>query len=493
MENTSDLATENPDPTEPPEPPVPVTIVQASSILRWLQEGARSSVFLRPHWDELTASPRNLLRITVLLVLFAIIFDRLYIVGSANFYLPAIEHGWLIITIMAWSSYAICLNNAITTRSASSPTTVQLCSLLMVQMLFQGIVVGIIYTILIRGGWYEKIEYHDWSRWSLWGIVLGWTVFAQSVLIWRAGYASATVLRVAILIILAGAEVYSSYSNVNFWYPNETTSAKSNATLKLTQELMEAQPELLKAQLANIHPAVTSETHLYGITFAPYKDDVFKNESMMVADVMAQRFHAEGRIQQLVNNVSTAQTLPWATPLNLHRAINRMAEVMDKDKDVLFIHMTSHGASNGELAARFYPLEVQSLHPAELKTWLDEAGIKNRVISVSACFSGSWIEPLSNDDTLVMTAADADHTSYGCGSRSDLTFFGRAMYDEQLRNQTLSFEHAHQVARKVIDQREKEAGKEDGYSNPQIRVGTRIRAVLDELEKSLSKNVRPTQ
>jgi hypothetical protein len=103
-------------------------------------------------------------------------------------------------------------------------------------------------------------------------------------------------------------------------------------------------------------------------------------------------------------------------------------------------------------------------------------------VSISACYSGSWIEPLAGPGTLVMTAADADHTSYGCGSRSDLTFFGRAMYDEQMR-MTWSFEAAHAAARSVIARREVEAGKTDGYSNPQIRVGTGIREQLDQLER----------
>jgi hypothetical protein len=85
-----------------------------------------------------------------------------------------------------------------------------------------------------------------------------------------------------------------------------------------------------------------------------------------------------------------------------------------------------------------------------------------------------------------MTAADADHTSYGCGSRSELTFFGRAMYDEQLR-QTRSFEQAHAQARLVIDQREKDAGKTDGYSNPQIAMGQGMREHLTRLETQLAK------
>ena len=162
-----------------------------------------------------------------------------------------------------------------------------------------------------------------------------------------------------------------------------------------------------------------------------------------------------------------------------------MAQRMDRDNDILFIHLTSHGGADGHLAAEFFPLTVDELTPQVLRRWLDDAHVRNRVISISACFSGSWIAPLASDDTLVMTAADADHTSYGCGSKSTLTFFGQAMYDEQLRH-TWSFEQAHAASRKLIALREQEAGKTDGYSNPQIRVGSRIRERLKALEARLA-------
>jgi hypothetical protein len=84
-----------------------------------------------------------------------------------------------------------------------------------------------------------------------------------------------------------------------------------------------------------------------------------------------------------------------------------------------------------------------------------------------------------------MTAADAEHTSYGCGRLSELTFFGRAVYDEQLRRHTRSFEAAHAAARPLIEQREQQAGKTDGYSNPQIRAGSAIRARLALLQARL--------
>jgi len=162
-----------------------------------------------------------------------------------------------------------------------------------------------------------------------------------------------------------------------------------------------------------------------------------------------------------------------------------MAEVMDRDEDVLFIHLTSHGARDGELAADFWPLHVDAVTPQMLKQWLDEAGIRHRVISVSACYSGSWIEPLADSDSLVMTSADATHTSYGCGRGSELTYFGRAMFDEELRH-TESFEKAHAAARITIDRREREAGKSDGYSNPQIRMGNEMRDRLARMNTQLT-------
>lgn len=129
-------------------------------------------------------------------------------------------------------------------------------------------------------------------------------------------------------------------------------------------------------------------------------------------------------------------------------------------------------------------MSVEPIGPADLRRTLDEAGVRNRVIVISACYSGGWVGPLASGTTLVMTAADAHSTSYGCGRLSPLTFFGRALFDEQLRR-TRSFEQAFAAAVPVIRQREIEAGKADGFSNPQISVGEKIRPVLRDLERRL--------
>ncbi len=295
------------------------------------------------------------------------------------------------------------------------------------------------------------------------------------------------------VLLLAGVIVLAPLSQpLRYWYPDRPDGAdKGPEPLQLTQAMLEAQTQALTDTLAAVAPRRAGAIDLYAITFAPHaSEDVFLRESRLVASVMEQRFGAAGRSVQLINHRDTITQSPWATPLNLKRTIDRMAQQMDRDKDVLFIHLTSHGGHSGHLSAEFWPLAVDSLTPQALKAMLDGAGIRHRVISVSACFAGSWVEPLADPDTLVMTASDADHTSYGCGRKSPLTFFGRAMYDEQLRS-TWSFEVAHAEARRVIEQREKEAGKTDGYSNPQIRVGPAIREHLARFEAQRRAAAQP--
>ena len=58
------------------------------------------------------------------------------------------------------------------------------------------------------------------------------------------------------------------------------------------------------------------------------------------------------------------------------------------------------------------------------------------------------------------------------------------MFDEQLRK-THSFKAAFDQARIDIEKREAEAGKEGGFSDPQIYIGPDIVPVLKELETRL--------
>jgi hypothetical protein len=411
--------------------------------------------------------------------LLAALLQRLQIPGDAFFYPPALLTGWLFTAVLAW--IAVLLR----APQAGLPSALQAFCLLLAQWLWivavwGGLVVGLVHAGLEPGS-------PPW-QFVFWGGLLA-AGLLQWLLLARLAPGRPRVVALALLLLLL-AMAASSLTPWRLWYPARAAAAAGDepepVLLRLDQPTLEAQATLLPRQAATLLPQRPGVVDLYAVTFAPYAgEDVFKREGAMVSEVMAERFDAAGRQLQLVNHAQTAASLPWATPQNLQRAIEAAAARMDREEDVLFLHLTSHGARNGQLAAELWPLQVAPVTPQQLKRWLDDAGVRWRVISISACYSGSWIEPLAGHGTLVMTAADAEHTSYGCGRLSELTFFGRAVYDEQLRRHTRSFEAAHSAARPLIERREQEAGKTDGYSNPQMRAGAAIRERLARLQARL--------
>jgi hypothetical protein len=451
----------------------------------WWLQGIRTALLMRADWSGLRATPAITACLFLVPFVLGVGVGRLLITGPASFYWPTLlSSHWMGVVLLAWACWWL-VRAPRHDGDGSEPDAAALFAMLCAQGLPMLVALALLFVPMSRGGVYGSAGAGGWLAWGLWWLALGWLFLAQAVLLWRTGTRLAP--RLGALLVVAAVLVANQWLNrATYWYPAraETAEGEDDAPrFKLTQELVEQQSQLLQTQLQAIAPQRKGTIDVYTLTFAPdAEEEVFRRESAMVTDVMTTRFDSAGRALQLVSHHDDPAAFPWATPVNLQRAITRMAALMDRDEDVLFLHLTSHGARDGQLASSFWPLEVDSVTPAMLKGWLDAAGIRHRVISVSACFSGSWIAPLSDPDTLVMTAADADHTSYGCGRRSPLTFFGRAMYDEGMRT-TWSFEEAHAAARTRIEQREKEAGKTDGYSNPQIAVGERMRATLAALAK----------
>ncbi len=449
----------------------------------WWRQGARSAFLLRPRWAGLQTTPLLLLCLVAAPCLVVVLMQRLSIPGAASLEWRALLMGWLSTLLLLWICWLCVPRSHDPLDPTGAPSALGLFSMAMAQLFTIDLVAGAISVPLLRHNLFAVEGPGRIALWGLWLMLTAWPVVTISTLAWRAG-ARRGAPRVRVILALAGLLLLGPWLQAtNFWRASRPLQEDPGPEpLAITQELMEAQPRLLAEQLQALRPQRRGVVDVYAITFAPYaSEDVFKREGELVADVMQERFGSAGRTLRLVNHRDTAWERPWATPLNLQRAIRRAAALMDRDEDVLFIHLTSHGARGGPLVADLWPLEIDPVTPALLKGWLDEAGVRWRVISVSACYSGSWIAPLSGEETLVMTAADADHTSFGCGRLSPLTFFGRAMFDEQLR-QTWSFEQAHAAARVVIAQREQEAHKPGGFSNPQIQVGDKVRAKLAQLE-----------
>jgi Peptidase C13 family len=105
------------------------------------------------------------------------------------------------------------------------------------------------------------------------------------------------------------------------------------------------------------------------------------------------------------------------------------------------------------------------------------------VVVISACYSGGFIEPLRNENTLVISASAPDKNSFGCSNEAEWTYFGKAFFDEALRK-THSFVEALEIAKPLIATREKEQGHTP--SDPQMALGEEIKPKLVKLQRQLS-------
>ena len=190
------------------------------------------------------------------------------------------------------------------------------------------------------------------------------------------------------------------------------------------------------------------------------------------------RFGAAGRSIVLASSSDALEEFPIGSATNLARSLSRVGEAMNADEDVLFLLLSAHGDREHRLSAWQPPLELAPLTPTALARMLQDSGIKWRVIVVSACFAGGYLEPLRDDNTLVIAASAADRHSFGCETGRDSTYFGQAYFRTALEK-TRSFIDAFDISRKLVDEQEKKEGLQP--SQPQMWAGAAIAARLKQL------------
>jgi Peptidase C13 family len=226
---------------------------------------------------------------------------------------------------------------------------------------------------------------------------------------------------------------------------------------------------------------------LYFVGFGGDADqDVFLREVQSVRKLFDERFDTKERSVLLVNNLKTVTKLPLANSHNLLAGLDRMSGVMNVNEDVLFLFLTSHGTPD-VLSVNFKPLRMNDLTAKNLKFVLDRSRVKWRVIVVSACYSGSFVDDLKDENSLIITAARGDRVSFGCDHKNDWTNFGRAYFDQALRG-TFSFIDAFPRAAKTVGKWEKEQKLEP--SLPQMHIGAAIKPKLREIEARLRKRYK---
>jgi hypothetical protein len=267
----------------------------------------------------------------------------------------------------------------------------------------------------------------------------------------------------------------SDDSDDNDNWPNQAPSP---------EQVIYSQPGMVHQAISQLTPRVSDKTNLYLVAFAgDGGEDVFRNEAEYAAQLFTRRFGPTAHAVVLENNPSTLQSHPLANWSNLEDALDQLSHVMKPDEDILVLYMTSHGDEDHNLLVDMDPLPLDQIGAPDLAGILKKRPFKWKVVVVNACYSGGFVPDLRGPGTLVLTAARTDRSSFGCGSDSDITYFGKAWLVDAL-NKTDNFVDAFQFAKDDIADWEKD--QKLTPSEPQIDVGNGIAQQLAAWRKEVT-------
>ena len=198
--------------------------------------------------------------------------------------------------------------------------------------------------------------------------------------------------------------------------------------------------------------------------------NLFRTEANQAAAVLRAYYGRGGQVVVKANTPTTAVV----TSAALQAALHDVGAQMNREQDLLVLVLTSHGSPEG-IGIRT-GRHGEMLTPSQLHQYLQETGAANKVVIISACYSGIF-SSLADAHTLVITAADATHPSFGCSDKANMTFFGELFFNGSVPERatlTDAFAHARGQIKRLedelcTDQSRKAAGACN--SNPQISGG----------------------
>jgi hypothetical protein len=303
-----------------------------------------------------------------------------------------------------------------------------------------------------------------------------------SVRVIQAAYTAArakAVLVSTMLVIAAPFVLRSLDLDTRLWLTDDVDEQPADDNSGGEESLLYDQPARLVAAVEHMAPRQPNAANVFYLGFGgDGEQEIFKREELFAQQVLGEHFASDDRSVDLINDNDDRDSYPLATVSGLQQSLKLIASRMDLNRDVLVLMLTSHGSRDG-LAVVNGTLPLLQLSPNDLQHALDDSGIKWRVVIVSACYSGVFVDALKGDDTLVITAADPDHSSFGCDDDRDLTYFGEAFLKDSVPT-TKTLEEAFKKAAGLIQQRETSEHKT--RSNPQMSIGAHMRDKLEGLE-----------
>lgn len=271
------------------------------------------------------------------------------------------------------------------------------------------------------------------------------------------------------------------YLTANLWYVPDASDDDTQTSWEQSEPLLFEQAEKIDAAVAGMQASDGDAPRAWFVGFGGVGEQrVFANEIDLASRVVGQRYRSGRRAIRLVNDQRNLEAWPLGTVTGLSRALAGVGKRMNTAQDVLFLALSSHGSEDAELSVSNGGMPLLELTGQDLADALRRSGIRWKVIIISACHAGSFIDYLKDESTIIITAAAADRTSFGCSDDSDLTYFGEAFYQDALPK-AKSLREAFELAKAAIAQREKAEGLE--ASLPQASFSPALEERLGMLER----------
>ncbi len=298
----------------------------------------------------------------------------------------------------------------------------------------------------------------------------------------RAGAIASYVAVFFILITFIGLDpmfwqVSTKVSQLHSSSVSQQEDEDENSWEVETDRLWEAQPDLVGKQLSALDQPQSRKRNIYAIAVAAQgTQKLFSREVHNALGAFASGFGSEYRGGVLLSNGGNDFfQAPLATRGNIGTVARAIGKNVDPAKDVVVMYLAAHGGRDAVLMTDLPNYDrVQPISSIALAKALEGSGIRKRVIIISACYSGSWIPALANDDTIVITAAAADRTSFGCSDEREMTFFGEAFLKGSLQRGA-SLRDTFEKAKAKLEVWEKADGLTP--SKPQAYVGKNMQDI----------------
>src|SRR5882672_7755013 len=217
-----------------------------------------------------------------------------------------------------------------------------------------------------------------------------------------------------------------------WWRDNEAMQA-ADAVNPASEAVLAAQQFMMDRALDALEDERPGVTDIYFVGFAP---DARRPGSVADVDIaqraMDERWNTHGRSLVLVNSPLTVAERPFASITHLREVLLEIGDIIDADDDIVMVYLTGSTGNDHTLTAVNPPLDLVALSPQGLRQLFDAAGIRWKIVVVSACQSGAWIDALKDDETLVIVSSAADVRGGDCQEGARPTAFGEAFFADAM-------------------------------------------------------------